>query len=258
MNTSTPSAHRWRGFVLPALLLVAWGLSTRFGWVSSIVLIPFGDLFRSAANAEVEHSLLAGLGVSLVRLLEGSAIGITAGLVLGTALGLSRMFDRLMSPSFHALRQVAIFAWIPLLTAWCGNGDLCKVMFIALAAFYPVVMGTYEGIRSVPTQYLEVGRVLCFSRGRMLRHVVLPSAAPSIVTALQLSLIYSWFSAIGSEYLIGSMSVGLGSAVMAGQEHLRTDIVLLGVILIAGVGISMNTLLRRLPRVLFRWRDVAG
>lgn len=257
MKRVTTGMGRFRGWVVPALLLIAWWLSTRYGWVSSTVLLPFGELFRSARSEEVSRNLLVGLGASLVRLVEGGAIGITVGLLVGTLLGLSRTFDRLMSPSFHAVRQVAIFAWIPLLTAWCGNGDICKVVFIALAAFYPVVMGAYEGIRSVPTQYLEVGQVLCFSRSRMLRHIVFPSAAPSIVTALQLSLIYSWFSAIGSEYLIGSMSQGLGSVVMAAQERLRTDVVLLGVILIAGVGIGMNTLLRRLPRVLFRWREIA-
>lgn len=257
MSRSTTRARTLKGLVLPAALLVLWWLATARSWVSTTVLVSFGTLFDTLANPEVRQSLLSGLGTSFVRLLEGSAIGIAAGLALGSGLGISRRFDRLMSPSFHAVRQVAIFAWIPLLTAWCGNGDLCKIIFIALAAFYPVVMGTYEGIRSVPAQFVEVGRVLCFSRVHMLRRVVLPAAAPSIVTALQLSLIYSWFAAIGAEYLIGSMSAGIGSAVMAAQEHLRSDIVLLGVILIAAVGIGLNFLLRRLPRLLFRWRETA-
>lgn len=248
---------RFRGFVPPLALLVLWWLATTYQWVSPSVLVPFGRLYHSALDPELQRSLLTGLASSFGRLLEGSALGIGAGLSLGIALALSRTFDRVIGPSFHAARQVAIFAWIPLLTAWFGNGDACKIIFVALAAFYPVVMGTYEGIRSVPNQYLEVGRVLCFSRTRMLRQIILPSAAPSIVTALQLSLIFSWFAAIGAEYVIGKMSSGIGSVVMAAQDNFRPDVVLLGVILISLVGILMNKILRQIPRYLFRWRDAA-
>lgn len=248
---------RLRGWVLPALAVVAWYLATKYGWVSSLVLVPFGDIFKAALDPEIQQSLLAGLGATFTRLVEGTLIGVSVGLFLGIGMGLSRVFDRVMGPSFHAVRQVAIFAWIPLLTAWFGNGNLCKMVFVAVAALKPVVMGTYEGIKSVSPQHLEVGRVLCFSRWKTLRRIVLPSAAPSIVTALQLSLIYSWFAAIGAEYVIGAMSGGIGSVVMAAQEHFRTDVVLLGVILISVVGIAMNKLLRAVPRLLFRWREAS-
>lgn len=248
---------RFRGMVIPALLLVLWSLAADHGWVSSLVLVPFKDLFKAALDPEIQRSLLAGLGATFTRLVQGTSIGVSVGLVLGVGMGLSKAFDRVMGPSFHAVRQVAIFAWIPLLTAWFGNGDLCKMVFVAVAALKPVVMGTYEGIKGVSPHHLEVGQVLCFSRWRTLRRIVLPSAAPSIVTALQLSLIYSWFAAIGAEYVIGALSGGIGSVVMAAQEHFRTDIVLLGVILISGVGIFLNKLLRLLPRFLFRWRETA-
>lgn len=247
----------FRGLVPPVLLLILWWLATTYQWVNSSVLVPFEQLYHSALNPELQQSLLTGLEASFTRLLEGSAIGIGAGLVLGIALGLSSLVDRMIGPSFHAARQVAIFAWIPLLTAWFGNGDICKVVFVALAAFYPVVMGTYEGIRSVPHSYLEVGRALCFSRVQMLRRIILPSAAPSIVTSLQLAFIFSWFAAVGAEYVIGKMSTGIGSVVMAAQENLQPDVVLLGVILISLVGILMNKILRQIPRYLFRWRDAA-
>jgi sulfonate transport system permease protein len=248
---------RFRGFAPVAVLLALWWAATEYGWVSTLVLVPFGDLWRAALDPEVQHNLLSGVAATFQRLVQGSVIGIAVGLTLGVGMGLSRAFDRVMGPSFHAVRQVAIFAWIPLLTAWFGNGDICKIVFVAVAALKPVVMGTYEGIRSVPTHYLEVGRVLCFSRTKMLRRIVLPSAAPSIVTALQLSFIYSWFAAIGAEYVIGAMAGGIGSVVMAAQEHFRTDVVLLGVLLISGVGITLNKLLRKIPRYLFRWQEAA-
>ncbi|MDR2690121.1 MAG: ABC transporter permease [Azoarcus sp.] len=247
-------SRHFRGMALPIVLLVLWWQATARQWVSPLILVPFGQLFDAARDSTVATILVEGLVSTFSRLLQGCAIGIAAGLLLGFGMGMSRVFDRIMGPSFHALRQVAILAWIPLMTAWFGTGDLCKIIFVAIAASKPVVMGTFEGIRSTPAQLLEVGRVLGFSRLKMLRFVVLPSAAPAIVTALQLALIYSWFAAIGAEYVIGVMSGGIGSVVMGAQEHFRTDIVLLGVTLIATTGIVMNKTLRQIPRYLFRWR----
>lgn len=247
-------SRRFRGLVPPAGALLLWWLATEHEWVSSLVLVPFGQLFEAARDPLVLRSLLEGLGATFVRLLQGCALGITAGLLLGLGMGLSHTFDRIMGPSFHAFRQVAILAWIPLMTAWFGTGDQCKILFVAIAAAKPVVMGAFEGIRSTPAPLLEVARVLTFSRARTLRYVVLPSAAPSIVSALQLSLIYAWFAAIGAEYVIGVLSGGIGSVVMGAQEQFRTDIVLLGVSLIALTGVLMNRGLRRIPPLLFRWR----
>jgi sulfonate transport system permease protein len=248
---------RFRGLVPPALLLLLWWQATAHAWVSSLVLVPFGQLAQALADDEIRHSLLDGLLSTFGRLLTGAALGMAVGLAMGIAMGLSKVFDRILGPSFHAVRQVAILAWIPLLTAWFGTGDLCKIVFVAIAASKPMVMGTYEGIRSTPAQLVEVGRALCLSRARLLLRIVLPAAAPSIVTAMQLSLIYSWFAAIGAEYVIGVLSGGIGSVVVSAQEHFRTDIVLVGVILISTVGIVMNKLLRQLPRLLFPWSQAS-
>lgn len=245
--------RRFRGMVPPALLLILWWQATEREWVSSMVLVPFGQLAQVLQDDQMRHSLMDGLLSTFGRLLTGASIGIAAGLALGIAMGLSRVVERILGPSFHAVRQVAILAWIPLMTAWFGNGDLCKIVFVAVAASKPMVMGTCEGIRSAPPQLVEVGRALCLSRAKMLRHIILPAAAPSIVTAMQLSLIFSWFAAIGAEYVIGAMSGGIGSVVVTAQEHFRTDIVLVGVILISGVGIAMNKVLRKVPQLLFRW-----
>ena len=250
--------RRVRALTPPVLFLALWWAATSHAWVSSLVLVPFGRLLHAAGDPEVRTSLLAGVGATFTRLVQGGLVGGAVGLALGMAMGLSRRFDRVMGPSFHAFRQVAIFAWIPLLTAWFGNGNLCKIVFVAIAAAKPLVMGAYQGVRGVDPHHLELGRVLCFSRARQLRRIILPAALPAIFTALQLSLIFAWFAAIGAEYVIGALAGGIGSVVMAAQEHLRTEVVLLGVLLISTIGIVLNVLLRRLPRLLFRWKDPAA
>lgn len=263
LSSATRSSHAgrpsvasgWRGWIVPLGLLVLWEVSARRGWVSSLVLVPFAELFAAASDAELRHSFAVGVGDTFLRLAQGAALGIALGLSFGALLGFSRAGERILGPTFHALRQVAVFAWIPLLTAWFGIGPACKVVFVAIAAFMPVVMGTCQGFRDVPVAYLEVGRALRLSRWRMLRRVILPAAAPAIVTSLQLAFIFSWVAAIGAEYVIGGLSGGIGAVVSTAQEHFRTDVVLLGVILISGVGIALNKLLRLAPRFLFRWRQ---
>lgn len=246
--------RHFRGAALPVLGLVLWWLATDRAWVSDLVLVPFGRLFAAATDPAIARSLSEGVQDTLLRLVQGCALGIPFGLLLGAGMGLSPVFDRIMGPSFHAFRQVAILAWIPLLTAWFGAGEACKVAFVAIASAKPLVMGAYEGVRSTQPRLVEVGEVLMFSRFKKLRYIIWPSALPAVITALQLSLIFSWFGAIGAEYVIGVMSGGIGSVVIAAQEHLRTDIVLLGVGLIALAGISMNKVLRTIPDYLFARR----
>lgn len=237
------------------MLLVAWWLATRHGAVDPLILPSLHDIGAAARDPQVRSDLWDGLVASTVRLLEGGAIGVAFGLLLGVALGLSRWADRLIGPTFHAYRQIAIFAWIPLLTAWCGAGDAAKIVFVAMAAFVPTAMGTYEGFHNVSRKHLEVGQALCFSQVLMLRRIIIPASLPAIVTGIQLSFIFSWLATIGADYLMGTLSTGIGSFVMAGREQMRADIVYLGIIVIAVIGVVLNKALRGTTRILFPWYD---
>lgn len=249
--------NRLRAAAPLTLLFVLWGIGSATGKIDPLILPSLGAIWQAILDPEVQRNLVDGLISSTVRLLEGSCIGIVIGLLLGAVLGLSRFADRIIGPSFHAFRQIAIFAWIPLLTAWCGSGEGAKVVFVAMAAFVPTTMGTYEGFRNVSDKYLEVGKAFCFSRGLMLRRIIVPASLPAIVTGIQLSFIFSWLAAVGAEYLMGSLTQGIGSFVMAGREQMRTDIVYLGIIVIAVIGVVLNKALRRTTSFFFPWYEAA-
>ena len=174
--------------------------------------------------------------------------------MFGALLGGSRWFDRLIGPSFHTLKQISLFAWIPMLSMWFGLGDAAKIAFIAMAAFFPVVLNTFEGIRSVPREFIEVARVYEFSTWQLLRRVVAPAAAPSIFTGIHLSLIYTWLATLGAEYLLAS-GKGIGNTLIDGREHFWMDLVLFGVVVIGLVGFILNWLLSALEKRLLAWRD---
>jgi sulfonate transport system permease protein len=242
-----------RGWLLPLALLALWDLLTRFKLVNGLLLARPAAVLSSFEEQLHDGNLLGQLGASLQRDLTGFTIGALAGLALGSVMGLSRLADRLVGPTFHAAKQVAIFAWIPLISVWFGIGEPAKVVFIALSAFYPVVVNTFEGIRSVGREQIEVARVFRFTQLQVFRKVVLPGALPSIFAGLHLGLIYSWLGTLGAEYLL-SAGPGVGNLMIEGREQFQMAKVLLGVIVAGGVGYGLNVIATKLESNLLRWR----
>lgn len=242
-----------RGWVLPLALLALWWAAVRLGWSTSPLLVAPSKVWATAVDQVSSGKLFVALGASLWRDLVGFAIGASAGLLFGALLGASRLFEKLVGPSFHTLKQISLFAWIPLLSVWFGLGDAAKVAFLSLAAFFPVVLNTFEGIRGVPPDLLEVARVLRFTRWQRWRRVVLPAAAPSLFAGIHLGLIYAWLATLGAEYLLVA-GKGIGNTMIDGREHFWMDLVLFGVIVVGLVGFTLNWVASRLERRVLAWR----
>lgn len=238
-----------RGLVLPLGLLAAWQLVTELQLVNTHLLVRPDQVLAAAQRELGEGQLLSHLGHSIARDLGGALLGTVVGVLVGALMAMSRLGERLIGPSFHAAKQVAIFAWIPLMSVWLGTGELAKVVFIASAAFYPVVLNTYEGIRGVARHHVEVARVFRFSRWQVIRKVIWPSAAPSVFVGVHLALIYSWLATIGAEYLLGA-APGVGNLMIDGRETFRMDKVLLGVVIVGVVGFALSSLAAKLEA---RW-----
>jgi sulfonate transport system permease protein len=245
-----------RGATLPALLLACWWAAFHFHWTDSVMLVPIGKVWDTAVRMSSSGQLWRSLGASLARDLAGFALGSLAGLGLGIALGLSRLLENLIGPTLHTIKQISLFAWIPMISVWFGLGDTAKVVFLSLAAFFPVLLNTFEGIRSVPRELIEVGRVFALSPLQMLRRVVLPAALPSIFNGVHLALIYAWLATLGAEYLLTS-GIGIGNLLTDGREHLWMDQVLLGVLMVGLVGYALNLAASGIESRLLRWRGTS-
>lgn len=243
-----------RGWVLPLLILWVWWWAVASGWSTSPLLVSPVEVWERAVQQITSGELWTALLASLWRNARGFALGVSLGLAFGVLLGWSRWADRLVGPSFHTLKQISLFAWIPMLSMWFGLGDGAKVAFIGMAAFFPMVLNTFEGLRSVPREHIEVGRVYGFGVWQQLTRVIAPSAAPSVFTGVQLALIYSWLATLGGEYLMAS-GKGVGNTLIDGREHFWMDLVLFGVVVIGLVGYALNALTSALERRVLAWRD---
>ncbi len=243
----------WRGAALPLALLGAWAIVPHLLSAPHPLLVPLDEVlaapFTDTSGREVWESLVQ----TLLRYGAGFALGAVAGLALGLLVGASGLADRLISPSFNAVRQIALFAWIPLLTAWFGNGEGSKLAFIALSAFFPVALNTHDGLRTIGRGYMEVAAVLKLSWGRRVTKLLLPGALPSIFIGLQIGLITAWLGTVGGEYMIG-VGRGLGIFIAEARGQFRMDLVLVGVIFLALIGFAANVAFRRLFEPLIRWQ----
>ncbi|MFG1343893.1 ABC transporter permease [Xanthobacter autotrophicus DSM 431] len=244
----------WRPWAAFAALLALWFAAHHLGWLPAKYLPSPLAVAQRLVREVTTGTLLNDLQETLRRNACGLAIGVTAGLVLGALLGVSSLVGRIVGPTVLAQRQTALFAWVPLLAMWFGGGDTGKITFIAVAAFQPVVVGTWRGISLVPATYRELSDVLLLSRWNYTRLVALPNALPMIFTGLHGAVIYAWLATVGSELFL-NISPGLGGRLNEGSQLFEIDLLFLVIALFGLIGLAFNTLAERAEALLIRWND---
>lgn len=248
----TPS-RRLSAIILPFGLLMLWHQASVSGWVDRMLLPEPSAVIHALVQGIAEGTLSDAMQHSLLRALSGACLGAAAGALSGVLLGLNSRADALFTPTVATLRQIALFAWLPLLTAWVGNDEAGKITFVALAAFFPMLVASHRGVRQRSPQLQEVAQVLQLSLPMRLRTLILPGAAPAMFTGLRLSLIYAWLGTIGAEYFMSS-GIGIGSLMINAQQLLDMPLILSGMLLIGLTGAALDRLGISLEKRMTRWR----
>jgi sulfonate transport system permease protein len=242
-------------WLLPFVIAVSWEALAHAG-VADPRFLPGVEQVATRAIGELrEQDLLGHVLASLQRDLIGFTIGAALGTGAGLSIGLSRPIARLVGPTLLVHRQIALFAWIPLLSMWFGGGESGKIAFIALAAFQPSLSNTWSGVAGVPAKLHELAAVLTLGRLDGLRLITLPAAMPSILTGLQSALIYAWVATIGAELLL-NVAPGIGGRMNEGQQLFHMDLLLLCVLLMGVIGLVFNLLAGLLRERLLHWRTL--
>ncbi|MDR1660992.1 MAG: ABC transporter permease [Azoarcus sp.] len=245
----------YRVLVLPGVLIAFWALAHGVGWVDTrLIPSPLG-VVETAWRSIFAEDFLPGLWESLYRDISGFAVGALLGIATGVALGLSRWLDAAITPTLNAFKQISLFAWLPLITSWFGYDDGAKILFIAASTFYPVAVNTFEGVRDITRQHLEVARVFRFSKTQLIFRLLLPAAAPKILVGLQMGLVFAWLATIGSEFLLANWGNGLGNIIIQGRQALDVGLVIWGLIIVGIVGSFLNRLAQRAENRLLIWRS---
>jgi len=241
-------------FVLPAALLVLWQVTSSMGWLPQQILPKPAMIVDDFRDMIASGELWQHTTRSLLRVVQGFAVGASLGLALGMAMGLSARFRALVEPVFTAIAQIPAIGLIPLFILLVGIDEPLKILVIAKAALVPVTVNTYMGILNVPRAYREVGDVLTFGPSLTLRKIVLPAAIPSIFTGIRYGLTNAWLALVAVELLVSSE--GLGYLMVWGRQLFQLDFVLVAMIMIGLIGFLLDAMLARIELRLQRWKLV--
>ena len=226
-----------------ALLLAVWTVAVK---------VSHTNVFPSPWNVFTGLRELVGKGVlwryildSLRRVLTGYGLALVVGVPAGLALGWSRNLASAFNPVVQMCRPISPLAWMPLAILWFGVAEAAPIFLIFLGAFFPIVVATMNGVKSVPVIYMQAGRNFGLSTAGVLRKVVFPAALPQVLVGLRLSLGIAWLVVVAAEMI--AVDSGLGYLIIDSRNAgKRYDLVVAGMLLIGLIGLGLDILVRRL------------
>lgn len=239
------------GLSLPAALVALWSFAVHMEWLAPQILPAPSLVWQTGVDLVASGQLAHELGVSLLRVGLGVALGGLAGLAVGVAFGLSRTLEAYAAPTVRAVFLVPSLGWLPFFMLVLGIGETLKIVLIAKTAFLPLMVGVFGAIRALPEKYDDVARVLELDRRARLRHIVLPAVLPAIATGFRLSLSKGWKALILVEML--ASAAGIGHLMMWGRKSFQLDVVFAAMIVIGLVGWALDHGVFKLQDRSTRW-----
>jgi len=253
---SRPAVLVLRTVSLLLFFVLWWSVSLLNAHVLKVfnpILLPAPDeVLRAGIKMAASGELLKHITSSLSRVVWGFGIAAALGIVVGTALGRSRLLEHLVEPMLEMLRPIPPLAFLPMMVLWFGIGEASKVAFITYAAFFPIFTTTIEGIKYVDPILIRAASSLGASERQIFWHVVLPAATPNIITGMRLAFGLSFFVIVAAEFIAADS--GLGFLINDARTFFLVSNMLLGAAVIGIIGVLANVLLRKLEGRLLRWR----
>jgi sulfonate transport system permease protein len=236
----------------PVILLGVWFLISGLGLVSEQQLPAPATVFGKFIDLIEDGSLQENLTISLRRAMEGLALGVAAGVACALLSGLSKLGEYVIDAPMQMLRSMPILALVPLAIVWFGIGEEVKVILVALGVAFPIYLNTHAGIRGVDPRFIELARSVGLSRWQLIRRVVLPGALPNFFTGLRFAVSIAWLVLVVSEQI--NAESGIGFLMTQARNLGQTEIIVVGLLVYAFLGLISDTLVRLLERRALRWR----
>jgi NitT/TauT family transport system permease protein len=246
----------------PLILLALWHFST-VNRPASLIPPPYDvwqeleDLAVGGINDDAySRTLLTHLFASMSRVYGGFALALAVALPLGMLIGRVPIVRQLVDPTVQILRPIPVTAWLPLAMIIFGLGPRSAFFLVFLGAFYPILVNTIFGVRSVEPRLFEAASMLGCSQQAQFFRVVLPAALPSIFTGMRLGLGFAWVVIVVGE--MTGVQTGLGAIIMEARQLSRTEIVISGMIVIGVFGFLSDQLVMWIGRRLLAWSPSHG
>ena len=241
------------GLVLPTVVLGAWCITTYGGLAPPDFLPSPSETVRGTLQLFIEHDLARAIWISTQRILIAFLLASAIALPLGVLMGALEPVNRLFEPIVAPLRYMPISAFIPLLILWFGIYDAQKVAFLFLGVFVYLLPVVVSAIRAVPEELVQTALTLGASRLQVIRTILLPAALPEIFDSFRVMNAISWTYVILAEAV--NAQGGLGYMVDLAYRHQKASWSFAGLLVIGGIGLLTDLLIRSVSGILFRWRE---
>ena len=243
---------------LPAALLSLWEISARAGWLPPSLSASPSAVAINIVRLLWSGPLLSHLGYSLLRILTAVTIAAAVGVLSGICLTQSQRLDTLVSPTLQFLAPVPVVAWMPFVILFFGAGEAYKIILAALAGFLIIHLHTYQAIRAIGREYIELSQMYECDIVERVRHVLLPAALPGIFVGLRLTLAIAWIVIFFVEFGSATQgSEGLGWFIADSRALGRVEDEYAGVVVLGVVGYLTDRLMAKLQAHSLRWSDTA-
>jgi len=224
-----------RHFAAVAAALLAYELVARSGWFAAALVPTLPTIAHTLWTMLADGSMERHAASTLARVFSGLALAAAAGLVLGFAMARSRAVERFVSPLVNALMPIPSLAWAPVFILWFGLGNAATVLIVFYAASFPMLVNAWSGARAVNPLWLRAAAAMGAGGAQLFWKVVVPGAAPFIITGLRLAFQRAWIATVGAEMLAAS-DFGLGWVIFDAKEFLNADVMLASLAVIGALG----------------------
>ena len=238
---------------LCAVIALYWYMALRPGTNPALVPPP-PQILQTFVEELRNGDLATNTVASLKRVLIGYLIGAGLALVLGALAGWFRWWGYILNPIIDALRPIPALAYIPLVIVWVGIGEPSRIIIITLAVFKPIVVNARAGMQEVAQIYVDAARTLGASRWRVFSTVAVPSAIPYFIAGMRTGVSTGFLALVAAE-LIAAPS-GLGFMIQNAGQYFRTDVTIVGIVVIGILGAILDQLASRAGRAMTAWSDV--
>ena len=231
-----------------------WYGVTATGWVKPLFLPSPGQVLSRLGTLWASGQMMTDMGISIYRISLGFLISTVVALPIGILIGSYRGWEAAIEPFIDFIRYMPVVAFVPLTILWTGTGDAQKFLIIFIGTFFQQVLLVMDNVKSVPRDFINLGRTLQMRELRILQRIVLPSALPAIWDSMRISLGWAWTWLVVAE-LVAATS-GLGYRITTAQRFFQTDLIF-GYLLVLGIlGLATDQAMKYAGRRLFRYLEV--
>ena len=237
-------------------LVGVWFAVTNLGLVKPLFLpspqAVFGQFYEYLTGRANDKPLWQHIAASMFRVFTAFALACVTAIPIGIAMGMSRVARGIFDPPLEFYRPLPPLAYLPLIIIWFGIDELPKVLLIFLSCFAPLALAARAGMRSATQEQINAAYSMGASYAQVVRHVIVPSALPEILIGMRIAIGFGWTTLVAAEMV--AASVGLGQMVLNASNFLRTDIVVMGIVVIGVVAYLFDLLMRWIEIKLVPWK----